>query len=132
MGWCCEDGTHEGYLVGLVHDDQGVFSGHAGYGRGQLTGRMRELGARADDHVCARVPVTWVKCACACGWRSPLIRVPFGTSAEWMPSSVVAPEAFEDACRVLWEAHVQTTGPAPDGGCSVSVLVQQVARAGGR
>lgn len=29
MGWCNDDGTHEGFLVGLVPDeDRGLFVGH--------------------------------------------------------------------------------------------------------
>lgn len=124
MGWWCgDDGTHEGYLVGLVPDDAaGGFLGHA-------PGRLRELGSRADvddDDGRRRVPLRWVKVACSCGWRSPLIWALAGT--EWVPSCVFAPDAFEDRCAELWHVHVATTGRAPDGGCSIGELLELARR----
>lgn len=117
MGWCVDDGTHEGYLVGMVPDDvAGAFNGHA-------PTRLRELGTGADhaDRGLQKCAVRYVRVACACGWRSPLIWAPRGT--EWIPCMVSAPEAFEDQCAALWHLHVQTTGRAPDGGCTISVLL---------
>lgn len=56
MGFLSECGTHEGYLVGLVFDDAGWYSGHAGYetlreapAPHPTSGRMRELG-RGNMH----------------------------------------------------------------------------------
>lgn len=112
MGWCHDDGTHEGYLEGLVEDDaQGHFQGHVPL-------RLRALGVRDRDSV---QWVRYVRAACECGWRSPLLRAPAGTT--FHPSVIVAPERFEDAARELWKRHVDQTGPAPDGGCDVFLLV---------
>lgn len=126
MGWQTDCGTHEGYLVGLVFDDaRGVFSGHAGYPRDDNenhTGRMRELGIHGDDKAPKSIPLAFVKMACACGWRSPLLRAPRGT--EWCPCSVFASEAFELQARELWERHVRETGPVFEGGCSVALLLR--------
>lgn len=111
MGWCCEDGTHEGYLVGLVPDEaHGVFVGH-------IQGRWRELSGRDE----ITTSVEFVQVACSCGWRSPLLRAPDGT--QFMPSSVMAPKAFEDDCAQLWDLHVAASGPARDGGCSIRTLL---------
>lgn len=131
MGWQSECGTHEGYLVGLVFDDaRGVFSGHAGYPRDEdenHSGRMRELGIHGDDQIRDRHPLAFVKMACACGWRSPLLRAPRGSF--WAPSAAFAPEAFEEECRKLWEHHVRVTGPALDGGCSIHELTTRASEA---
>jgi hypothetical protein len=126
MGWQSECGTHEGYLVGLVFDDQGVFAGKAGYpteqdddGAGYRSGRMRELGGGADDE--HTVPLRFLKVACDCGWRSPLVRAPVGT--EWYPSSVLADEKFRDRCGDLWQQHVNESGRANDGGYLLAELL---------
>lgn len=151
MGWCCDDGTHEGFLVGLVFDDSGKFLGPAGFPNkksGQLSGRLRELGEPDDDnergpavkcikrfegarprtkHLGTPTPLTFVKVACSCGWRSPLIRAWPGT--EWAPSSVYAPQAFEDLAGALWSEHVRASGSILDGGASLHELVRQAGRA---
>lgn len=115
MGWLTDDGTHEGYLVAMVPDDDaGGFNGH-------VPSRLRELSARSDGAGTARLPVRWVRVACACGWRSPLLYAPHGT--EFVPSICIAPDAFEDQCGELWLVHVATTGRAPDGGCSIGALL---------
>jgi hypothetical protein len=114
MGWCCEDGTHEGYLVGLVPDEEhGLFAGH-------VQGRWRELSGRDE----IRATLKHVKVACSCGWRSPLLWAPSGT--EFAPSSVFAPEAFEDQCAQLWQRHVAASGEAKDGGYSIRTLLERV------
>jgi len=123
MGWCHSDGSHEGYLVGLVFDSGGVFLGPAGEGwapsvakrtpRDQ-TGRMRELGGNDS----ATLTLRFVKAACSCGWRSPLLEAPPGS--EWVPCSVFAPEWFEDAARELWKRHASECGPVRDGGLVLS------------
>lgn len=130
MGWQSECGTHEGYLVGLVFDDAGSFLGPAGYPRddsGKRSGRMRELSGAADHALRAgesRIHLTFVKVACACGWRSPLLRAAPGT--DWIPSSVSAPEAFEDTCALLWQQHVNTSPEAHDGGYAPSTLLRRL------
>jgi hypothetical protein len=114
MGWCSEDGTHEGYLVGLVPDEEhGVCAGH-------VQGRWRELGGR--DVITTMLK--HVKVACSCGWRSPLLAGPSG--CEFAPSSVFAPEWFEDACTKLWTRPVAAAGRAPDGGFEIRDLVERV------
>lgn len=119
MGWVSDDGTHEGYLVGLVDDEEnrerGSFLGHHPF-------RLRELGG-SEDTTCRQL--LCVKAACSCGWRSPLLRAPVG--AEFFPSVVHAPQAFEDACCNLWKGHVIQTGRAPDGGCDVFELLRRLA-----
>lgn len=141
MGWNCDDGTHEGYLVGLVFDDSGSFQGHAHpttaeRKTGPTSGRMRELGLPCDDHrgvtvecdtplevafcLGPDVALSYVKVACSCGWRSPLVSTWPGT--RWVPSVVLAPAAFEDLARQVWEGHVHASGAARDGGYSVEVL----------
>ena len=124
MGWCADDGSHEGYLVGMVHDDDaGAFNGHAPTRLRELgTGRDHGTGARLDRGL-QRCQVRYVRVACSCGWRSPLIWAPRET--EWIPCMVTAPEGFEDQCAALWHLHVQTTGRAPDGGCTIGVLLQR-------
>lgn len=113
MGWCCEDGTHEGYLVGMVRDEtHGNFNGHVPY-------RLRELGGRDDE---THERLHHVRVACACGWRSPLLYAPPGTG--WFPSCVHAPEHFEDAARELWERHTEETGRVHDGGACVYTLAR--------
>lgn len=111
MGWQSEDGSHEGYLVGLVPDEeQGLFAGH-------VPGRWRELSGR--DLV--ETPLRHVKVACSCGWRSPLLWAPNGT--RFVPSMVVASEIWRDACQRLWTRHVQVSGKASSGGYAVAQLL---------
>jgi hypothetical protein len=165
MGFCNDDGTHEGYLVGLVFDDGGVFEGHAGYAHedyaphdpqlaraakklgarqdGPSSGRMRELGSGADnrternpqihagEHLSAlglgsKIKLQYVKVACSCGWRSPLLNAPSGTY--WAPSSVFAPDGFEDQAHALWRKHERSSGKAYDGGYSITELLVNEAR----
>jgi hypothetical protein len=115
MGWCSEDGTHEGYLVGLVPDEEhGTFVGH-------VQGRWRELGGRDEE---IKTALKHVKAACSCGWRSPLLWAPSGT--EFAPCSVFAPEWFEDACAQLWQRHVAAAGTATDGGYAIRSLLERV------
>lgn len=126
MGWLSECGTHEGYLVGLVFDDAGVFMGNAGYpdpASGMRSGRMRELSARDEGPIPS---LRFVKVACGCGWRSPLIRAPSGT--EWHPCIVCTSDAFDEQCRKLWRAHLGSSPRALDGGCSVVELVGSLRR----
>lgn len=115
MGWCSEDGSHEGYLVTLVHDDAGAFLGPGGYARDSVntSGRMRELGAPGDADRAPFYP-RHLKAACSCGWRSPLLQAPSGV--EWAPFTTVAPDWFQDAARALWKRHIEHTGPVADGG----------------
>lgn len=116
MGWCSDDGTHEGYLVGLVPDEErGAFLGH-------VQGRWRELGSRDVDP--GPIQLQYVRVGCSCGWRSPLIWAPAG--CEFAPSTVAAPEWFEDACTQLWTRHVAAAGRAPDGGFDIKTLVERV------
>ncbi len=119
MGWCHDDAaSHEGYLVAVVSDDDGWFLG-------PVPGRMRELASRAHLYGAGKTAahaliareilhIRYVKAACSCGWRSPLLHAPDGTS--WMPSIVCAPPWFEDAARALWLAHANACGPVPTGG----------------
>ncbi len=130
MGWCHDDGSHEGYLVALVFDDSGTFLGPGGYPRAEGgtdasavgamagSGRMRELGARRDCEANASIAVRCVKAACECGWRSALLRAPEGT--EWAPSTVFTAGWFEDAARALWVEHADSCGKVPDGGLIVA------------
>lgn len=151
MGWCCDDGTHEGYLVGLVFDDSGKFLGPAGYPdrkQGFTSGRMRELGTPEDDHergpavkyskrfegarprtkhLGSPTPLNYVKVGCSCGWRSTLIRAWPGT--EWSPSAVFAPQSFEDLAGALWSEHVRTSATVYDGGASLHELVRKIGKA---
>jgi len=116
MGWCSEDGTHEGYLVGLVRDEvQGFFVGH-------VQGKWRELGGRDVDDL--SIKLQYVRIGCSCGWRSPLLAAPSG--CEFAPSFVSAPSRFEDACTTLWQRHVAAAGTAPDGGYSIHTLLERV------
>lgn len=112
MGWNHDDTTHEGYLVAIVTDTGGHFLG-------AMTGRAAELGSPDDCTFNVRaVFVRRAKAACSCGWRSPLLVAPNGTS--WSPSTVDAPRWFEDAAKRLWVAHVDACGPVPDGGLVLS------------
>lgn len=140
MGWCSDDGTHEGYLVGLVFDDAGWFLGHArdrgGVTRRAGNGRMRELGTHADgERRCTvigpdgldygvlqdgKVPLEYVKIGCSCGWRSPIVRAWGGTY--WAPCMVFTSDTFEERAALLWQAHVRETGPMKYGVLSVEDL----------
>lgn len=98
MGWVCEDGAHEGYLVAVVPD-------------GKHTMGYRELGAVRDErgHAVDKPQRVWVlQVACDCGWRSARLSAPYQT--EWAPSMVflesnASAHAFEDAARELWTRH---------------------------
>src|SRR5574338_974027 len=117
MSWCSDDGTHEGYIVGLVRDEKhGTFVGHN-------EGRWRELDVRDIQPV---PRLTHVRVACACGWRSPLI---WGTGCAFTPSVVHAPSTVEDAARELWKFHVRESGTAPDAGYDIYTLLERVRRA---
>ncbi len=108
MGWCASsiddpEGVHEGYLVPLERS-------------GSL---WREI-YYPDNAV--REQLDAVCIGCDCGWRSPRLLAPFGTS--YHPFAVTASEWFEEQARALWRKHVrdckswrrygETLRPPPD------------------
>lgn len=58
-----------------------------------------------------------VQVACDCGWRSQVLRAPFGTtwspSVVWLPEASVHAEAWEEAARKLWGEHARAGLPEP-------------------
>ncbi len=154
MGWFAGDETHEGYLVGLVFDDGGTFSGQAHYpdivGEGPRSGRLRELGSGHDTAKCVDSgrwfrnvvtvyrengsdPLSGVKLD---GHKIPLQYVKVGCTcgwrsplihvhgAYWVPCCVMAPEAFEEKAARLWEHHNDTTPTQRTGGYSLESLLK--------
>lgn len=103
MGWFDSDAPgHEGYLVALVREE--------GAGREWRDLRVHpadEAGMRKHDG--CRIEV--VQVACDCGWRSPRIHAPLGTT--WRPCMVVLPAGagveaeFERFALELWQAHMR-------------------------
>ncbi len=99
--------------MGLVPDEEhGTFAGH-------IQGRWGELSGR--DKI--KTIIKHAKIACSCGWRSPLLWAPSGT--DFAPSSVFAPEWFEEACAQLWQRQVAAAGEAADGGYSIRTLLER-------
>jgi hypothetical protein len=92
MGWCTgdnEDAGHEGYIVSLVRPADGAF--------------WRELCYPNDI---GEQSIAVVQVGCDCGWRSPRMHAPFGTSfAPFV--TILKDEAFEERCRELWHEHVK-------------------------
>ena len=92
MGWSFDDlPGHEGYIVGLVQDETSSW-------------RKREL--RMGDEA---QPVEHIAVACDCGWRSQIVRAPYGT--RFLPSTVVFreldEERVEDLALAHWREHVE-------------------------
>lgn len=109
MGWCSEDGSHEGYLAGLVRTENesgSIVFKELGYPRDEVS---RDLGH--------------VQVACTCGWRSSRLHAPLGTT--WSPYIVLLPRGehddasaeftikvlkrkpFEAECFELWKRHIE-------------------------
>ncbi|MBE7524684.1 MAG: hypothetical protein HS109_20275 [Burkholderiales bacterium] len=92
---------HEGYLIGLVKDDERGLAAE---------GHMRRLAYPHDDGD-RRVEVLQV--GCDCGWRSARFSAPTGTT--WSPFTVHVPDYYADAVdalkREMWERHL---GDPPD------------------
>lgn len=103
MGWCSEDGRHEGRLVAFVRDTNDSGSQ---YFRELAAGGWLGCGE-------AEQAVRVVQAVCSCGWRSPRIFAPLGTV--WIPSDLVClptglfAERFEHAAQDYWAAHVTRT-----------------------
>jgi hypothetical protein len=97
MGWTTEENPgHEGYVIGLVPDRElgGVV-------------RLRELRYPDDQAVVERVERVVV--GCDCGWRSPHLLAPSGTSYAPFVCDLgggALSEAYRGRARRLWQAHV--------------------------
>ena len=94
MGWFNEDVDpelrHEGHAVALVQED--------GW-------RWRELGVDDRGHH----DITWMQVACTCGWRSPRMLAPVGTT--WwrsidLPAFLDDPYHWEDIAETFWAEHM--------------------------
>jgi hypothetical protein len=117
MGWQNNDGTHEGYLVGIVADNaHGTDVGPLRRGdRGvETTDRMPDHIVRAPGD---RVDLVYVKVACSCGWRSPLIRA--GADTYWQPNTVEAPAEFREKAYAVWRQHELETPIVPEMGIAI-------------
>lgn len=97
MGWLVEDRPgHEGYLVAYVPRARNDLS------------RLRELSYpdECGDEI-RRIGV-----GCECGWRSPVVVSPFGTT--YVPHCVSLPERdearYEEMAVKLWRRHVDECG----------------------
>lgn len=112
MGWVCEaDGRHEGYFVALVPI---VGTGY----------RFRELDATTEG---GPRPIRFVQVACECGWRSPRLFAPVGST--WSSNHVEIPQdsppspmrpqgvdhPIENAAIAMWQAHTREIPPGPGG-----------------
>lgn len=73
MGWFKTREKCEGYIVGLVRDDDNEAA--CAWVDGE---RFRELGHAKDRERCEgtalQIPFLYYRVACDCGWRSPVMR----------------------------------------------------------
>lgn len=96
MGWFDSDHVgHEGYLVGLVKDEERGLAAEA---------YMRRLAYPHDD---TSLRVEQLQVGCACGWRSARFLAPTGT--EWGPFAVELPTGTEELqaiARDMWRRHL--------------------------
>lgn len=102
MGWCDANREgHEGYLIGLVEDEDRGLPAEA---------YMRRLAYPRDD---AERSVEALQVACDCGWRSARFSAPPGTT--WLPFSVQLPayarDAIESISVELWRCHLSDDDP---------------------
>lgn len=84
---------HEGFLVALTKRSPDDY-------------RWYELGSHPDDQ--SEVVVQAVQMGCECGWRSPRICAPSGTT--WFPSVVCAHQEFEAYMQQFWKEHLELEG----------------------
>jgi len=112
MGWFSDEHPgHEGYLVAFVPRHP------------TSTALWRELGFLTDTD--PQLELARLAVACDCGWRSPHFHPPFGTIANWYPSSVELEPKVDnasgremvwrarEAARALWWAHCQAMRAVP-------------------
>ena len=96
MGWFFDRADltrHEGYAIGLVREPIGIF---------------RALSVETDRGRDRTAPLEYVQVGCDCGWRSPYLYAPSGTT--WFPSVVHFGEhnlRAEERARLIWRAHVE-------------------------
>lgn len=93
MGWIsaklADPNAHEGWLEACADRDGKPFDERAPYD----------------------TPVVWVRAACECGWRGPVVPAPEGTT--WWPHSVmVLTQDEEDRLSAPWDVHIETIDPA--------------------
>lgn len=105
MGWQCESGEHEGYVVGLEQSP----NGYRWHELNSADDAKRVDGDPVRHH--AGLPVTHIQVACDCGWRSPRLVAPL--RACWFPSFVDGlNESQDERARQIWKLHVEQSETA--------------------
>lgn len=110
MGWQNDDGSHEGWVEGLVREQETDARGYV-----VSTGRWLEVGAdfdheSTDPAMRARREVSHVQVVCTCGWRSQRMIAPLGTY--WAPCCTVLPSPvpgrpdWEGGAWRVWRGHL--------------------------